>query len=122
MSKIWNFFSLIKLKLKAIPFQSLKIGQEIGISAKDCVGCRIIPVSNGKADILLILDAKNGIEEAYKAAFELEEKIKELLTKELNYEESYYDVAPETPFFVVQLCFNYINFGECNASDSKWKL
>ncbi len=126
---MWELLENIKTAIAAIPeIKTVKIGAEMGISAKDTPAARIIteysePGQNpyydqGELQVLLLLDLKNDLEAVYEQSIALELKIRDALKGIVRFNRVDYDQDSVTVYkaSILRFYFNGIRnmYVECN--------
>ena len=100
---MWTLLEAIETALGTVTeLQSISIGAEIGISAKDCPAARIVTeyrefdgsnqaFDRGAIQIILLLDLKNDLPEVYEQSIAIEEKIRLALKNIVFFNRTEYD-------------------------------
>jgi len=116
---MWALLQAIKTALEAIPeLDTVGIGTERGISAKDTPAARIVTdytetkannryLDNGELHIVLLLDLKNDLEEVYHQSIDLELLIRDALRPYVNFTRTEYDTDSLTNFKASIIRFNF---------------
>ena len=127
---MWELLNEIKTAIDAIPeIDTVKIGAEKGISAKDTPAVRIISEyseldkrsryhDQGALQIVLLIDAKNDLESVYQTSITLELKIRDALKDIAMFNRIDYDQDSVTVFkaSILRYTFSGIRntLKECN--------
>ena len=118
---MWELLNSIKTALIAIPgIDSVKIGAETGISAKDCPAVRIIPeysaanpkahaLDNGSIQVVLLLNLKNDLEALHEQSIAFELLIRSALKSLVLFDRVDYDQDSVTVFKASILRFTFSN-------------
>ena len=117
---MWELLNDIKSAIATIPeVKSVKIGAEMGISAKDCPAVRIITeytersknvyYDNGGMQILLLLDLKNDLESVYQQSIHLEGAVRAKVEDYVKFTRTDYDQDSVTSFKATVMRFSIAN-------------
>ncbi len=118
MSKLLDLLDEIETALDTITeFKTLKLSTEMGISAKECPACRIVPINrqvssvkyndSGEIQIVVLLDLKNNVSEMQRQSILFEEAIREVLNPIIKYTYTEYDRDGISNFKAVILSYSF---------------
>ena len=118
---MWELLNEIKALIATIPeIETVKIGAETGISAKDCPAVRIITeyasplkangtYDEGSLQIVLLINSKNDLESLYEQSIALELLIRASLKNKLRFTRVDYDQDSVTVFKASILHFDIVS-------------